>query len=992
MARPLLWLAVLCASSLTFTASAGLRLELIHVDAKANRTVSERMRLATARTHRRLASMSGGVVTAPIHWSESQYIAEYLIGVPPQRAEAIIDTGSNLIWTQCSACRFVAGCFTQNLTSYDPSLSTTAAVPMSCNDTTCSVGSETRCARDGQTCAVVTAYGAGAIAGVLGTELFTFGSQNVSLAFGCITATRLTPGSLDGSSGLIGLGRGNLSLVSQLGETKFSYCLTPYFSDAVNTSHLLVGDSASLTAGGAPVTTVPFVKNPSDFLFGTFYFLPLSGISVGQVKLDVPAAAFELRQVLPGQWAGTLIDSGSPFTSLVDVAYQALRAELARQLGASNSSIVPPPEGFDLCVAAAQGDAGEVVPPLVLHFGGGAGAGGDVVVPPENYWGPVAPGRWAGTFIDSGTPFTKLVDVAYQALRAELARQLGVASLVPPPATASKSLLELCVANGNSSLVPPLVLHFGSGGGDHLVVPPENYWGAGGQEHGVHGGVQLGAAERDAAEERDDRHRQLHDPEHAPTLRPRQWRALVPTGGLQLRVMSNCMRLNKDCKLALIILCVSLTVVTTCAGLHVELTHVDAKEGCTVGERLRRATERTHRRLASMAAGVTAPVHWAGTSQYIADYLIGDPPQRAEAIIDTGSNLIWTQCVACNDTNDTNNNCFNQSLPFYDPSQSSSFEAVACNDSACSLGSETQPCALGGEGNMCPVHTGYGLGNISGFLDTETFTFGSENVSSLAFGCIDASDITPGSLNNASGIIGLGRGNLSLVSQLGESNFSYCLTPYFSDNTTSHLFVGGSAGLSGGGNNATVTSVSFVESPGDYPFSSFYYLPLSGITVGNATLDDVPAEAFELRQVAPGEWAGTFIDSGTPFTRLVDVAYQALTAELARQLNASVVTPPEGFDLCVAVAQGDAGDMVPPLVLHFGGGGASDLVVPPENYWVHVETDTTCMAVFSAAGQNATLPMNETTVIGNYMQQNMHLLYDLDNGVLSFQPADCSSM
>nr|CAB3466219.1 unnamed protein product [Digitaria exilis] len=596
----------------------------------------------------------------------------------------------------------------------------------------------------------------------------------------------------------------------------------------------------------------------------------------------------------------------------------------------------------------------------------------------------VAPGRWAGTFIDSGTPFTKLVDVAYQALRAELARQLGVASLVPPPATASKSLLELCVANGNSSLVPPLVLHFGSGGGDHLVNTACM--------------VVFSSARQNATLQKNEttvignymtqNMHLLYDLGNGVlSFQPADCSSALPTSRVDCGGAADL-----TSPLALIILCVSLTVVTTCAGLHVELTHVDAKEGCTVGERLRRATERTHRRLASMAAGVTAPVHWAGTSQYIADYLIGDPPQRAEAIIDTGSNLIWTQCVACNDTNDTNNNCFNQSLPFYDPSQSSSFEAVACNDSACSLGSETQPCALGGEGNMCPVHTGYGLGNISGFLDTETFTFGSENVSSLAFGCIDASDITPGSLNNASGIIGLGRGNLSLVSQLGESNFSYCLTPYFSDNTTSHLFVGGSAGLSGGGNNATVTSVSFVESPGDYPFSSFYYLPLSGITVGNATLDDVPAEAFELRQVAPGEWAGTFIDSGTPFTRLVDVAYQALTAELARQLNASVVTPPEGFDLCVAVAQGDAGDMVPPLVLHFGGGGASDLVVPPENYWVHVETDTTCMAVFSAAGQNATLPMNETTVIGNYMQQNMHLLYDLDNGVLSFQPADCSSM
>ena len=32
--------------------------------------------------------------------------------------------------------------------------------------------------------------------------------------------------------------------------------------------------------------------------------------------------------------------------------------------------------------------------------------------------------------------------------------------------------------------------------------------------------------------------------------------------------------------------------------------------------------------------------------------------------------------------------------------------------------------------------------------------------------------------------------------------------------------------------------------------------------------------------------------------------------------------------------------------------------------------------------------MKETTIIGNYMQQDMHLLYDLGNGVLSFQPAD----
>ncbi|KAG2621509.1 aspartic proteinase nepenthesin-1-like [Panicum virgatum] len=381
MARPLLWLALLCAS-LTFTATcAGIRLELIHVDARANRTVAERMRRATERTHRRLASM--GEVTAPVRWVETQYIAEYLIGDPPQRAEAIIDTGSNLIWTQCAGCR--PGCFSQNLSFYDPSRSRTVQ-PVACNATACALGSETLCSRNRSACDVLTGYGAGAIAGVLGTEVFTFGSQNASLAFGCVTASRLTKGSLDGASGIIGLGRGALSLVSQLGDTKFSYCLTPYFSDAVNASRLFVGASAGLS-GNTPAASVPFVKNPSDDLFGTFYFLPLAGITVGKAKLDVPAAAFDLRQVAPGQWAGTLIDSGSPFTSLVDVAYQALKAELVRQLGAS---LVPPParSGLDLCVA--QGDAGKLVPPLVLHFGsGGGGASSDVVVPAENYWAPV---------------------------------------------------------------------------------------------------------------------------------------------------------------------------------------------------------------------------------------------------------------------------------------------------------------------------------------------------------------------------------------------------------------------------------------------------------------------------------------------------------------------------------------------------------------------------------------------------------------------------
>ncbi|OEL31709.1 Aspartic proteinase nepenthesin-1 [Dichanthelium oligosanthes] len=376
---PLLWFALFC-SSLAFTAcgAAGIRLELTHVDAKANLTVEERMRRAMARTqHRLVASMDG---TAPIHWATSQYIAEYRIGDPPQQAEAIIDTGSNLVWTQCSGCQ-PNNCFSQNLPNYDPSQSSTAQA-VACGDAACSLGSETRCTSDGTACEVLTSYGAGTIFGQLGTEEFTFGSEEVTLAFGCITATRLTQGSLDGASGIIGLGRGGLSIVSQLSDTKFAYCLTPYFTNTVDPSHLFVGSSAGLSPNNAPVTSVPFVANPTDDPYNTFYYLPLTGITVGETMLDIPAGAFDLRQVGPGQWAGTLIDSGSPFTTLVDVAYQALRDELARQLG--DSLVQPPSQRFDLCVARM--DMSRLVPSLVLHFGSG---GGDLVVPPENYWAPV---------------------------------------------------------------------------------------------------------------------------------------------------------------------------------------------------------------------------------------------------------------------------------------------------------------------------------------------------------------------------------------------------------------------------------------------------------------------------------------------------------------------------------------------------------------------------------------------------------------------------
>ncbi|CAL4968244.1 unnamed protein product [Urochloa decumbens] len=407
------------------------------------------------------------------------------------------------------------------------------------------------------------------------------------------------------------------------------------------------------------------------------------------------------------------------------------------------------------------------------------------------------------------------------------------------------------------------------------------------------------------------------------------------------------------CLGAVLITCIS-GGTASASGIRVKLSHIDAKGSYTAEERVRRAVAVSRQRLASMRAsgggGVSAPVHWA-TRQYIAEYLVGDPPQRAEALIDTGSDLIWTQSTAC-----LRKVCERQDLPYFNASASGSFAPVPCRDRACAA-NDVHFCALDGS---CTFQSGG---------------------AALAFGCVSFTQLRPAALHGASGLIGLGRGRLSLVSQTGATKFSYCLTPYFHNNgASSHLFVGAAASLGG---SDPVTSMPFVESPKDYPYSTFYYLPLVGITVGKTKLP-IQSSVFDLRRREEGFWeGGVIIDSGTPFTSLVEDAYNPLTEELSRQLNGSLVPPPGGDDggMSLCVARGDLDSLVPMLVFHFSGG--ADMTLHPENYWAPLDKSTACLAIFEGFDQS---------IIGNFQQQNMHLLFDVGEGRLSFQTADCSTV
>lgn len=127
-------------------------------------------------------------------------------------------------------------------------------------------------------------------------------------------------------AGLVGLGRGPLSLVSQLKEQKFAYCLTAI--DESKPSSLLLGSLANINPKTSKdeLKTTPLIRNPSQ---PSFYYLSLQGISVGDTQLSIPKSTFELHNDGSG---GVIIDSGTTITYIENTAFTLLKNEFIAQM------------------------------------------------------------------------------------------------------------------------------------------------------------------------------------------------------------------------------------------------------------------------------------------------------------------------------------------------------------------------------------------------------------------------------------------------------------------------------------------------------------------------------------------------------------------------------------------------------------------------------------------------------------------------------------
>ncbi|CAI0422734.1 unnamed protein product [Linum tenue] len=320
-------------------AAGGFTVDLVHRDSSSSpfydplETPAQRIRNSLKRSFSRAQRFSRGGADSPLAASDGEYLMNISLGTPPFPIVAIADTGSDLIWTQCKPC---TNCYKQNAAVFSPNSSSTyKTVPCqssACDSLQIEVGSY--CSSNDGVCQYEASYGDQShTKGDIAVETLTLGSTAFpKMVIGCghDNAGTFSPK----GSGIVGLGGGSVSLVTQLGPHiggKFSYCLVPSSAAAEATSTLSFGQSAVVSGNG--VATTPLIPDPSQ---PTFYVVQLEAVSVGSKK--IPFHGSTVGETSSGN---IIVDSGTTLTLVPTDFFTQLSSAVESQVTGSNKTTDP---------------------------------------------------------------------------------------------------------------------------------------------------------------------------------------------------------------------------------------------------------------------------------------------------------------------------------------------------------------------------------------------------------------------------------------------------------------------------------------------------------------------------------------------------------------------------------------------------------------------------------------------------------------------------
>ncbi|XP_008801511.1 aspartic proteinase NANA, chloroplast-like [Phoenix dactylifera] len=345
---------------------------------------------------------------------------------------------------------------------------------------------------------------------------------------------------------------------------------------------------------------------------------------------------------------------------------------------------------------------------------------------------------------------------------------------------------------------------------------------------------------------------------------------------------------------------------------------------------------------------------------------LGEPPQTLYLIPDTGSDATW---VYCDRLPYRRNNNFSNHIFSY--SRSSTFAPVYCSSPDCT---GTNRCSS--TRDLCNYTHEYVDGTATaGYWATDTVTIKSHKrrldlkLHGMMFGC-SSQDLID--LTDADGILGLSPDHPSFTSYLAPK-FGYMFSYFLSSNggvSNQNLLVFGRTERSG---------VSFDPEQMQYTkliqTKSFFQVEVSGLLFDDVLLD-IPKWVWKFD--AENEYSGVILDTGTTFTYVPEVAFQAMHDLYAEFFQPYSNVTATNSDICFnSLAPEFDGIQIPRVAFEFEDGAR---FVPHEaNLFYEDEDGRRCLAIQK-------IDQSDGSIIGSNLQTGFFWEYDLLNQRVGFAP------
>ncbi|KAL6614318.1 hypothetical protein ACP70R_036588 [Stipagrostis hirtigluma subsp. patula] len=335
-------------------------------------------------------------------------------------------------------------------------------------------------------------------------------------------------------------------------------------------------------------------------------------------------------------------------------------------------------------------------------------------------------------------------------------------------------------------------------------------------------------------------------------------------------------------------------------------------------------------------------------------------------MFDTGSDLSWTQCAPCKP-------CSRGHYPPYNPSRSSTFRSVSCDDPLCEHGPGVS-CDESLSGR-CKFERSYPYGSTAaGYLASDIFHFNLEADNDyrfepeIVFGCaLNESSSFVREYN--SGILALGFSSLSFVAQVRMDKFSYCVTgPPRVDEPSpgpSYLRFGSEARMSG-------KRIPFRQHKDKYVL----YLKSVIYQHGSRLSQQQPVPVFVGDEACA--YVAMIVDSGTMALWLPGPIFYPLLKIIEAGISLSRVPfsdNPNAF--CYTGNMTDVAEVS--VTLGFVGGANMELF--SDALFFEFKDEWICLGIIA----------HDMPTLGIYAQRNTNMGFDLSNMEIAIDQAGCGA-